>query len=168
MDLSTIVDVLSVVAVVSGLVFAGLELRQFRISRDRESALEVLNTFQTPEFMGGLRAITQLPDDQNKKQVEELLGERMDDVYFLLACLEGLGVLVYKEELSLGLVEDFFAGGIVVTWLKLRRFAEEERKAVDRDTWVEWVQWLAEMVMEREEKRAAVPAYIAHQAWKPS
>lgn len=165
MDLSTVVDVLSVIAVVSGLLFAGVELRQFRMSRERESALELFNTFQSPEFMRGVRAITQLPDNQSKEQVEELLGERMDDVYFTLACIEGMGVLVHKEELSLGLVEDFLSGISVLAWLKLRRFIEDERKALDRETWIEWVQWLAERVMEREGTRPAVPAFIEHQDW---
>lgn len=138
MDLSTVVDVLSVIAAASGLIFAGVELRQFRISRERESALELFKTFQSLEFMRGVRVIPQLLDNQSKEQVEELAGERMDDLYFTIASLEGLGVLVYKEELSLELVEDFFSGIIVTAWLKLRRFVEDERKSLDRETWGEW------------------------------
>jgi hypothetical protein len=168
MDISTVVDVLSVIAVVSGLFFAGVELRQFRISRERESALELFNTIQSPEFMRGVRAIIQLPDNQSLEQVEKLAGELMDDFYFIIASVEGLGVLVHKEELSLGLVEDFFSGIIVTTWLKLRRFVEDARKAYDRETWGEWTQWLAERIMERERTRSAVPAYIEHKDWKPS
>jgi hypothetical protein len=167
MDLSTVVDVLSVIAVVSGLLYAGVELRQFRISRERESALELFNTFQSPEFIRGVRAITQLPDNQSKEQVEEQAGERMDDLYLAITSFEGLGVLVHKEEVSLGLVEDFFSGIIVTTWLKLRRFVEDERKALDRETWAEWTQWLAERIMERERTWPAVPAHIEHKDWKP-
>jgi hypothetical protein len=168
MELTTIVDLLSVIAIVSGLFFAGVELRQFRLSRERESALELFNTFQSLEFMRGVRVIPHLPDNQSKEQVEELAGERMDDLYFTIASLEGLGVLVYKEEISLGLVEDFFSGIIVTTWIKLRRFVEDERKALNRETWGEWTQWLAERIIEREQTRPAVPAHIEHQEWKPS
>jgi hypothetical protein len=168
MDLSSVIDVLSVIAVVSGLLFAGVELRQFRISRERESALELFNTFQSPEFMRGVRVISQLPDNQVKEQVEDVAGDRMDDLYFLIASLEGLGVLVHKEELSLGLVEDFFSGIIVTSWLKLRRFVQDEREALDRETWGEWTQWLAERIMARERTEPAVPAHIEHQDWKPS
>lgn len=87
MDLSTVVDVLSVIAAASGLIFAGVELRQFRISRERESALELFKTFQSLEFMRGVRVIPQLPDNQSKEQVEELAGERMDDLYFTIASI---------------------------------------------------------------------------------
>jgi hypothetical protein len=92
----------------------------------------------------------------------------MDDLYFLIASLEGMGALIYEEELSLGLVEDLFSGIIVTTWLKICRFIEEERGALDRETWVEWLQWLAERIMEREGAEAAIPAYIEHRDWKPS
>jgi hypothetical protein len=168
MDLSAVVDVVSIIAVVSGLLFFGVELRQFRLSRERESALELFKTFQTPEFMRGVRAITLLADDQSREQIQELAGERMDDVYFAIANLEGLGALVHKQELSLELVDDFFSGIIVTTWLKLRRFAEEEREALGRETWMEWTQWLAERIMEREKTMTAIPAYIEHKDWKPN
>ncbi len=166
MDLSTIVDVLSIIAVVSGLFFAGTELRQYRLSKDRESALELFNTFQSHDFMRGVRAITQLPDDQSKAEVEKLLGDRMDDLYFVIAILEGMGALVHKEELSLQLVEDFFSGIILMTWHKLSHFVRDERRSLGRETWMEWTQWLAERIQEREKARTPVPAHLEYQGWK--
>jgi hypothetical protein len=71
MDLSTVVDLLSVVAVVGGLLFAGVELWQFRLSRERESALELFNASQSREFNRGVRVMAQLPDNQSKEQVEK-------------------------------------------------------------------------------------------------
>lgn len=165
--MSTLVDGLSIIAVVGTLLFAGLELRQFRKSRERESALELFNAFQTYEFTKGYRAITRLPDNQSKKQIEDLLGERMDDLYFVAGIFEGLGVLVYRKELSLEMVEDFLSGNIILTWLKLRRFIEEDRKILGRDTWMEWTQWLAERIMERESTKSPIPAYIEYQDWEP-
>jgi hypothetical protein len=167
MDLSTVVDVLSVVAVVSGLLFATLELRQFRLSRERESALELFKTFQTQGFIKGIQVIVKLPDNLSKAKVEELIGEEIDDLNFVLANLEGLGALVCKKELSIGMVEDFFSGFIVLVWKKLARYIQDERMELGRDTWAEWVQWLAERVMEREGKEGLVPAYIEHKDWKP-
>jgi hypothetical protein len=162
-----VVDAFSVVAVVCGLFFAGLELRQFRKSRERESALELLNTIQTPEFIKGLLAITQVPDDVSREQAEKLMGEGMESLYVVGASLEGLGALVYRREISLEMVMDFFSGPIIVIWMKLRRLIKEEREVIGRETWAEWVQWLAERVIEREELEGNVPAYIAHKDWRP-
>lgn len=167
MELSTVVDVVSILAVVGSLFFAGMELRHYRQSRERESSLELFNSIQSLEFMRGLRAITLLPEDQSKGQVEALAGERIDDVYFTIASIEGMGVLVHKKELSLRLVEDFFSGIIVVTWQKLRRFVQDERKSLGRETWMEWTQWLAERIMERESKKPAMPAHLEYREWEP-
>ena len=167
MDLSTVVDVFSVIAVVTGLVFAGLELRQFRKSRERESALELFNTFQSPVFARGLQYLAKLPDDLSGPEIEKLLGERMDDVYFTTAAFEGMGAMVHKGEISLSLVKDLFSGTIVVAWTKLRRLMEEERKVLGRETWGEWMQWLAERIMEMEAREGVLPAHVAHRDWKP-
>jgi len=168
MELSTVVDLLSIIAVVSSLIFAGIELRHFRISRDRESALELLNTFQSREFMAGVRVITQLPDHQNKQQIKSLVGDRIDDLYYAIANFEGLGALVYKREISLRLVEDFLSGIIVNCWLKLQQFAQDERQELNRETWMEWAQWLAERIMEREKTRSPLPAYLEYKDWIPN
>ena len=53
-------------------------------------------------------------------------------------------------------------------WFKLRRFVEDEREMLDRETWMEWTQWLAERIIESEEKKAAIPAYMEHRDWKLS
>lgn len=168
MDMSTVVDVLSVIAVASGLIFASLELRRFRVSRERESALELFNTFQSQGFVKGFRIITQLPDHQSKAKVEELVGNEIHDVNFVLTNMEGMGVLVYKEELSLELVEDFFSGIIVLVWKKLSRYLQDQREELGRETIGEWGQWLAERIMEREETEPVIPAYIEHRDWKPN
>jgi hypothetical protein len=91
----------------------------------------------------------------------------MDDVYFTTAAFEGMGAMVHKGEISLTLVKALFSGTIVVAWKKLRRLIEEERKAFERETWGEWMQWLAERIMDVEAREGIVPAHIAHRDWQP-
>jgi hypothetical protein len=43
----------------------------------------------------------------------------------------------------------------------------EERAARGRETLLEWFQWLAERMIERESKQPVVPAYRAHADWGP-
>jgi hypothetical protein len=167
MDLSTIVDVFSIIAVASGLVFAGLELRHFRKTRERESALELFSTIQSPEFIRGVRAITELPDNLNCEEVERAAGEKMDDLFLVAASMEGLGALVHGEELSINMVERFFGGTAIFTWKKLAHYFREKREELGRETWGEWVQWLAEKVMEREASTGTLPAYTAYRDWQP-
>ena len=41
-------------------------------------------------------------------------------------------------------MDDFFSGPIVVTWRKLSQYVIERRIEAERETYFEWVQWLAE------------------------
>src|SRR5687767_2867031 len=108
MDVSTIADLVSTAAVVFGIAFAMMQFRQYRASREREGALELLRSFQTPEMASAIRAVYCLPEGLTKSEIEAALGERMDVVYALMTTWEGIGMLVYRGEISLDLVDDFF------------------------------------------------------------
>ena len=89
-----------------------------------------------------------------------------DHIYAILTSWEALGILLYRKEVSIDLVDDFFSGPIVVSWRKLSRYIAELRRDAQRDTYFEWVQWLAERMMEREKQTPPVPAHIAHHDWQ--
>ena len=74
-------------------------------------------------------------------------------------------VLVYRREVDIELVDDAFSGPIVQSWQKLGQYISELRAHLQRDTAMEWFQWLAERMMEREAVLGPVPAYQAHQDW---
>lgn len=79
---------------------------------------------------------------------------------------ESIGILVFHNELTLDVVDDFFSGPIVVSWRKLAPCVEEIRAELHRDTVFEWFQWLAERFIEREKSSAPVPAHVAHRDWR--
>lgn len=78
---------------------------------------------------------------------------------------ESLGVLVFRREITMDLIDDFFSGAIVLSWRKLHAYVEEDRRTLDRETVWEWFQWLAERVAEREREVNPVPAHLAHRDW---
>ena len=90
----------------------------------------------------------------------------MDGAWLLMTTWESLGILVHRREISLKLVEDFFSGPIALSWLKFQNLVEEMRRELDRDTYFEWFQWLAERVMERESSLPPIPAHIEYRAWR--
>ncbi len=166
MDLTTWFDALSSFGIIAGLIFAGVELRNFRKSRERESALQLYKTFQTPDMVRARRVIFSLPDNLSRKEIIDILGDRLEDAYHMIQSMEGLGTLVVKREFKLQLVEDFFSGLILISWRKLKRFVEDERREMKRDTIGEWFQWMAERIMEREKRKAPIPGYIEYKHWK--
>src|SRR6266699_1419588 len=71
-----------------------------------------------------------------------------------------------RRDAMLELVDDFFSGPILLSWQKLRVWAEEWRHSLNRETGSEWFHWLAERMMEREKLAPPVPAYVAHRTWR--
>jgi hypothetical protein len=167
MDLSTIGNLMNALAVTAGVIFAAIQIRDYRRQQHRDSMSALVRSFQTPSFAHSLRRVSSLPANVTRKQISELLGpDGEDHVYALLTSWEALGILLYRREVTIELVDDFFSGPIVVTWRKLSCYIAEMRRDADRDTYFEWVQWLAERMMEREKQTPPVPAHITHREWK--
>ncbi|HET9368406.1 MAG TPA: DUF4760 domain-containing protein [Candidatus Udaeobacter sp.] len=167
MELSTLANLINALAVTAGVIFAAVQIREYRRQRNRDSMSALVRSFQTPSFAHSLRRVSSLPDDVAREQIPALLGpDGEDHIYALLTSWEALGILLYRKQVSIDLVDDFFSGPIVVTWRKLSRYIAELRKDAQRDTYFEWVQWLAERMMERENQTPPVPAHISHRNWK--
>ena len=166
MDLSVLIQIVSTLAMTLGIVFGILNLRNFQASRRREAAILMLNSFQTMEFVRGLLYVFDLPDNVTLEELEKLPEEKFMTIYLVLGTWERLGILVFREEIAIDLVDDAFSGPILQSWAKLGRFVEGFRARMKRDTGFEWFQWLAERMQEREEHGSAVPAYITHRNWK--
>jgi len=166
MDLSNIIQVVSTVAMTLGILFGVLNLRNFQAMRKREAAILMLNSFQTMEFVRGLLYVFDLPDSATNEDMDNLPEEKYMAIYLVLGTWERLGILVFRNEISVDLVDDAFSGPIIQSWIKLGKYVESFRVRMNRETGFEWFQWLAERMMEREQHGSAIPAYVAHKNWK--
>jgi hypothetical protein len=166
MDVSTIANLINALAVTAGVIFAAAQIRDYRRQRHRDSMSALVRSFQTPSFAHSLRRVSSLPDNVEREQIAALLGPNGEDhVYALLTSWEALGILLYRRQVTIDLVDDFFSGPIVVSWRKLSHYIAELRRDAQRDTYFEWVQWLAERMMEREKQIPPVPAHLGHRDW---
>jgi hypothetical protein len=167
MDISTVANLINALAVTAGVIFAAVQIRDYRRQRHRDSMSALVRSFQTPSFAHSLRRVSSLPDNATREQISAMLGpDGEDDVYALLTSWEALGILLYRKQVSIDMVDDFFSGPIVVSWRKLVGYVEAMRTEAKRETYFEWVQWLAERMMQRESKTLPVPAHIAHRDWE--
>jgi hypothetical protein len=167
-QLAGLVDVLTIVALASGLLFAAFEWRGSRRERRRQSQILLLRSFESPEFLKAMRRLLFLPDGLSRQQVEETLGEDGSDLlWYWLGTMESIGILVFNREIDIRLVDQSFGGPVIVIWRKLRGYVEAVRGEVGRDTMHEWYQWLVERAetLEREEGRTA--AHLLNADWRP-
>lgn len=166
MSIEVISQIVEALAVAVGVVFAIIQVKQHKYNKRREAAMVLLHSFQTPSFARALNLVYKLPDGLLKSQIEEKLGDEFHLVYALMTTWESLGILVYRGEIELDMIDDFFSGPIIISWNKLKGHIIEERSLLGRDTIEEWFQWLTERLLERESKEPAIPAYIAHKKWQ--
>ena len=167
MDLSTFANLINAIAVTAGVISAAVQIRHYRQRRRRDAMLELVRSFQSPAFASAFRRVILLPDGATKTRVTELLGTDGEDATHVVGLTwESLGVLVFRREVTLDLVDDFFSGPISVSWRKLSRYVFEQRAMLDRETAFEWFQWHAERMIDREKQTPPTPAHIAHRDWK--
>ena len=165
MNLPLILQLIATAIMLIGIIFGIQNIRQYQASRKRESAILMLNSFQTSDFVQGLLYIFDLPDDADKETLDRMPADQFLAIYMVMGTWERLGVLVYRREIDLEQVDDAFSGPIVLSWQKLGQYVSELRANLQRETAMEWFQWLAERMLERETTAEPVPAYIAHKDW---
>src|SRR5438552_3045765 len=158
MDISTLANLINAIAVTAGVIFAAAQIRQYRQRRQRDAMLELVRSFQSPAFTAALRRVLSLPDGADAAKIREVLGPDGEDAVYLVSLTwESLGVLVFRREVTLDLVDDFFSGPLVISWQKLKVYSEEWRRTLNRETGNEWFHWLAERMLERERTSPPIP-----------
>ncbi|HEY3310142.1 MAG TPA: DUF4760 domain-containing protein [Anaerolineales bacterium] len=166
-EIALIFQLVSTTIMVIGVIFGVQNIRQFQAGRKRESAIMMLNSFQTGEFVRGLMYILNAPGGLSKADVDRLPPDQFQAILIVIGTWERLGVLVFRREIDLELVDDAFSGPVIQSWEKLSPYIQEFRAQMSRDTAMEWFQWLAERMQERETQNEPTPAYIAHRKWTP-
>jgi len=166
MTLPIILQIITTFSIFTGVIFTILQLRHAGRQRSRESALQMLHSFQTPEFLKAINIVFDLPGGLSRKEIEERLGDNVTNLLVLFGTFESLGILVHNHDMDIRMVEDFFSGVIVLSGRKMKRYIEEIRETGNRQTYYEWYQWLYEQIEKREKKDPAVPAYVAFRDWE--
>jgi len=167
MAVENIFQGIEALAVVVGVGFAMIQVRQYRRDKHREAAMELLHSFQSPAFARGLNIIYSMPDDLSMEEVKAFSGNEFHLVYAMTTTWESLGILVHHGEVDLQMIDDFFSGPIIISWRKLENYIIGERAEVGRETINEWFQWLKERLEETESDASPTPAYVEHRNWTP-
>ena len=165
MELITLLQLITTVSVTAAGIFAGVQIILLKKQKARESAIQMLHSTQTPEFMVAVNILFNVPENLSKKQIEDFVGSKMDSVLVMFGTFESIGYLVYRRDISLELVDNFFGGAIVLFWKKYANYFIELRTISKRDNYGEWVQWLSDQLKKRGSKLQTKPAHIEYKNW---
>src|SRR5687768_17061714 len=110
MSLTLILQFIATSSIFAGVVFALIQLQITNKQRARESALQMLHSFRTPEFLTAVDIVFDLPEGLSKREIEQHVGDKKTSILVLFGTLESLGILVHRRDIDIDIVEDFFSG----------------------------------------------------------
>lgn len=168
-DLSTLAnmaEILGVIIVIGGLLFAMLQMRQIRQQRRELAAIELFRFFGNAKFSAAYQMILRLPDDMSVTDIREKQGNLEDAAMLISATMENIGVMTFQRIVPFVVVNNLIGSSTTILWRKLEHWAYALREELDDPQAFEWFQWLAERLDEYQ-PATTEPAYKAFKSWKP-
>jgi len=166
-DLAWLIDLTTLIAVILGLSFAGMELRQLRAEQESQTVLQLVQVIRSDEYIRAVALLQELPEGLNAEQLRDRLTEEDQRLVLQLQLTyEAMGLMVYRGDVSLDWVDELFRYMVLMSWTKLEPLTIEERESTGYLGINEWHQWLAERMLDRTNAQP-VPAYEAFSDWSP-
>ncbi len=163
MSLALGLQILETAAVVIGVVFGLIQLKQLRHQRETAAGMELLHSLR--EMGSASLLLYDLQDDLTGEELRAELGDDFRGVFDFLCVFESLGPLVARGQVPVEMHADFYRGATIVSWSKVRRYVIEKRQ-LGWSTFFEWLQWLAEQMEKRTPLVESAPAFDRLQAWQ--
>ena len=164
--LASMAEIFSAVVVVGGLAFGLIQIHHYRRQRSETAAIELLRSFQNPEFSRALRAVLAMPNGVRKKDLGECSEHQQNSIMVVFLTFESIGVMVFRDIVPIDMVDELMGGVCIESWARLKEYTQDSRNDSNRDTLSEWYQWLAERLEERHIRIGRRAAYDQHRHWQ--
>lgn len=164
--LATLAEILGGLAVIGGVVFGVVQIRQYRRQRVDSAAIELMRSMLTDHFIRTYRMLYALPDGLSVSEFREMGQEYEDAAFSIGTVFESLGYMVFRGVVPLDLVSDLIGGVATGLWRKVEKYFEEIRVQQGQPLIVEWYQWLVER-LEESGSVSRRPAFERFAGWTP-
>lgn len=160
-DLATTVNLISAVAIVAGVIFAVVEIRQASQDRKDAAAVTVVGTVQTQEVRQAVRDILALPErvDPNLIRNDPAL---LESALAVDSACEMWGSMVFEGVADHQMLDRMVGGWVRGTWNRLEAWVESERDQLNSPNVGEWWQWLVELLESDPDPGKQIGAHVAY------
>ena len=169
-DLSRLADmaeILGALVVIGGLIFAMMQMRNFRQQRRELAAIELFRFFANPEFNRAYEQILKLPDGLSTADIEARHAGMEHCAMLICTTMENIGVMTHQRIVPYIVVKNCLGSSSMILWKKLEHWVYAMREETGSAEAFEWFQWLAERLDELHDSNDK-PAFIAHKSWRPA
>ncbi len=159
------IEAVTALAVVIGIIFGVIQLRQAMRNRRDYAAVDIVRTVQTQEVRMAVRQIFDLPEDVDPETIR-------NDSSLLAAALavdsacEMWGCMVFEGVVDHRLLDRMVGGWVRGTWIRLRTWVEAERVETQNVNVGEWWQWLYELLEADPDPGKKIGAHVAYRRGK--
>lgn len=165
MDLTTVANLATTLAVVIGVVFGLIELRHAIRDRRDHAAVDIVRTVQTQEVRRAVGRVLKLPNDVDPELIRAD-PTLLDAALAVDSACEMWGSMVFERIVDLHMLDRMVGGWVRGSWPRLRRWVEAERVETRNPNVGEWWQWLYERFEEDPDPGKALGAYAAYRGMK--
>jgi hypothetical protein len=165
-DIPTVLNSIAALAVIFGVAFAVLQLKQAERKRLDAGALAVFQTWDTAS-MQQLDRVYVLADSAAPDAIEKADAGVREAASAIYVRCELMGLMVYQRLVPLRMVNEWAGGAVRVSWRKPRPWIEAKRRVAGSERPGEWFQWLAERLDGLPARDEKVGAHVAHKDWRP-
>ena len=158
LDIQTLSIVFAAVSVVVGVVYHSLEIRNQSKTRQTDLVMRIYSNWSDDKFMEAYTTVLrklefESYDDYVKKYGSPLSGTPTNRRWATIGMyFEGIGVLLRRKLIDIGLVDDLLSGPITNVWQKIRPIAEGVRKELNQPSVMEWFEYLYNEMQKREKR----------------
>lgn len=160
-DLATTVNLISAVAIVAGVIFAVVEIRQASQDRKDSAAVTVVGTVQTQEVRQAVRDILALPERVDPDLIRNDPALLESALAVDSAC-EMWGSMVFEGVADHQMLDRMVGGWVRGTWNRLEAWVESERDQLNSPNVGEWWQWLVELLESDPDPGKQIGAHVAY------
>jgi len=159
-------SLISTLAIVVALVFAGVQVREATRGRRDQAAVALLQSAQGDSWTHSMDTVSRIPAGLSGAQIDALGDATTSALADFAVRLESIGYMVFSRLVSLAMVDDLLGGVILMFWSRAHGWVLRERERTGNIKHFEWCEWLAERVAERRATRGHEPAHLRHRGWR--
>lgn len=161
MDLSTISELVTTLAVVLGIIFGLVQLHHAVRARRDHAAVDIVRTVQTQEVRRAVARILKLSDDTPAELIRSD-SQLLEDALAIDSACEMWGCMVFENVVDHRMLDRMVGGWVRGTWRRLRGWVESERELNRNPNVGEWWQWLYERLEADPDPGKAKGAHVAY------
>lgn len=148
-DIQTVSIAIASASVVAGVIYYALQIRHQNKMRQTDLVMKLYSQFNNLEFQ---KVWEEILNRQAKDYDDYHNKYGMAEVTAVGMFFEGIGILLKRRLIDIGLVDDMFTTPIKWTWEKIKEQTLETRRVRNQPEILEWFEYLYNEMKKREQR----------------